>query len=185
MALEPVGTWKSTLAALPPVADSSWATAFASWYAARILPIEPDSSVFVAVGFLFTFNAAIFQAQLLTLAPTTDPADGALSFANAWEASLLASVALVAPGSALLPPTPPTIFSVVTTTIIDPTSIAAGKAKILELASAPPVADANNSQFPIKFREATALLSITVSGLNSIPLPGSPTPLVAPFVPLN
>ena len=185
MALEPVGTWKSTLAALPSVADSSWASAFASWYSARIATISPDPSVFAAVGFVFTFNAATFQAQLLTLGPTDDPAAGASGFANAWEAAILASTALVAPGSALVPPSPPTTFSVVATTVIDPTSVAAGKAKLLELAAAPPVSDANNSQFPVKFREATALLSITVTGTDSTPTPAGPLPLTAPFVPLN
>ena len=188
MALEPVKTWKSTLAAVPLVADSSWATNIANWYLARIAFISPDPTAFVAVGFLFTFNSATFKTKLLTMTPTTDPAAGALGLANAWEAAILASTAAVLPGSAVLPPpvpVPATIFSVVATTIIDSASIAAGKAKILELAAALPVSDANSSQFPIKFREATALLSITVTGADSTPTPAGPLSLTAPFVPLN
>ena len=81
---------------------------------------------------------------------------------------------------------PNTIFSVVNTTVIDPTSIALGKAKILELVTAPPVSDPQLSQFPTKFREATLLLTITVSGLDSTPPGGGgPLPLVAANIPIK
>ncbi len=55
-----------------------------------------------------------------------------------------------------------------------------GKAKVQELASSVPVADASNSDFPVKMREAFLLLTGTVTGTNSvIPIPG---PLVAALV---
>jgi hypothetical protein len=183
MALEPLNIWKSTLAALPPTAGA-WAPQFSAWYAARILPISPDPSIFVAAGFLFTFNSAIFQTQLTALAPVNNALAGITGFANAWEAAILASTVLVSPGSALVPPTPATIFSVVATSLIDTSSIALGKAKLLELVSAPQVPDANDSQFPEKFREATMLLTMSVTGINSIVPPAGPLPLAAPFIPL-
>ena len=182
MSLEPLSVWKSTLAALPPTNTGAWSANFASWYATRTLPISPDPSVFLASGFLFTFNSAIFQTQLSALMPVNNAVAGITGFANAWEAAILASTVLVAPGSALVPPSPPTIFSVVATSIIDAPSIALGKLKLLELVSAPQVPDANDSQFPEKFRDATMLLTFTVTGINSIaPVP---TPLVAPLIPL-
>jgi hypothetical protein len=180
MSLEPLSVWKSTLAALPPTAGA-WYIPFASWYAARILPISPDPGVFVAAGFLFTFNVSVFQTQLSLLTPVNNALAGITGFANAWEAAILASTVVVSPGSALVPPTPATTFSAVATSLIDTTSIALGKAKLLELVSAPQVPDANDSEFPEKFREATLLLTMTVTGINSIvPVP---TPLTAPFVP--
>ena len=182
MAVDPLNLWRSTLAALPPT-TGAWAPSFSSWYAGRIVGISPDPLVLVPAGFLFTFNVAIFSSMLSALAPVPTAAAGILGFANAWEAALLASTAIMGPGSALVPPSPATIFSVVITTLIDPASIALGKAKLLELVSAPPETDANDSLFPEKFREATLLLTITVTGLNSVVPPVGPLPLTAPQTP--
>lgn len=187
MAVDVLQDWKDTLAALPKVADTSWAANFAGWYADRIVGITTNPANLVPVGFTFTFAQPVFAAQLLALTPVGDALSGITGFANAWETALLATTVAVSPGSAIPPPTPPTIFSVVTTTVIDPASIAAGKAKILELVTAPPVADAQNSLFPVKFRDATLLLTITVTGLDSQPPPSAgpgPQPLVAANVPL-
>lgn len=182
MPVDPLNTWKSTLASLPSVSDASWSISFSSWYASRIIGISPDPSVFLASGFLFTFNTALFATGLVALPPVPTTAAGVLGFAAAWEAAILASVVIVGPGSALLPSSPATLFSVVAATIIDPTSIVLAKAKLMELATAAAVSDAMDSEFPVKFREATLLLSISVTGVNSIvPVP---TPLVAPFIPL-
>lgn len=184
MAIDALSVWKSELANLPKVADTSWALAFASWYADRLTGITTDPSGLTASSFTFTFPTSIFATALVALAPTTSAAAGIAGFAGAWETALLASTALVAPGSYIGSPSPSTTFSVVATTVIDPASIAAGKAKLLELASAAPVADPNDSEFPVKFREATLLLTITVSGLDASPTPSGPLPLVAANVPL-
>lgn len=183
MAIEALQTWKDELEALPKVADPSWSLSFAGWYADMIANIEPDPLTFVASGFLFTFPTPIFAAGLSSLAPTVDPVAGILGIANAWETALLASLIVMGPGSILSPPSPATTFSVVAASIIDIPSIALGKAKLLELATSPPVADAQDSEFPVKFREATLLLTFTATGVNSIvPVP---TPLVAPLNPLS
>lgn len=184
MAVDPLVTWKSTLATLPKVSDTSWAANFASWYADRIVNIETDPSSFTASGFVFTFAKPIFQSQLLSLTPTNNALAGITGFANAWETALNASSVIVGPGSFQNPATPTTTFSAIISSTIDPTSIATGKAKILELVTAPPVADANDSQFPIKFREATLLLTITVIGLDSTPTPAGPLPLTVANIPL-
>lgn len=182
MAIDALQIWKDELAALPKVADTSWAANFAAWYADRLAGITTSPSALVPTGFVFTFAEAIFAAQLLSLTPTTSALAGITGFANAWEAALNATTVVVGPGSFKPPSSPATLFSVVATTIIDPPSIALGKAKLLELVTAPPVADPQNSQFPVKFREATLLLTITVSGTNSIT--PTPTPLTVPLVPL-
>ena len=182
MAVDALSVWKTTLAALPKVADNSWADNFANWYADRIVNITTNPSALVPTGFVFTFAKPVFKSALLALTPTTSALAGITGFANAWESALNATTVVVASGSFIPPSSPHTLFSAVASTIIDPASIAAGKAKIIELVSAPPVADAMNSLFPIKFRDATLLLTITVTGTNSVtPTPG---PLTAPLVPL-
>jgi hypothetical protein len=187
MAIDPLSTWKSELANLPKVADTSWAANFANYYADRIVNITTDPSALVPSGFVFTFAKPVFQSQLLALTPTNSALAGITGFANAWEAAILASTVVVAPGSFKPPTSPTTLFSVVISTIIVPTSIAAGKAKIIELVSAPPVEDAMDSQFPVKFRDATLELKITVTGLDSQPIPPGgpgPQPLVVANIPL-
>lgn len=179
MPIKPINDWKSSLKDLPKVADTTWALNFANWYANNITSISPDPTMYTDPGFTFTFQSSIFQAQLLTLMPTLNALQGITGFANAWEAAILASIALSAPGAILMPASPATTFSTVITTLIDPASIVLGKAKILELASASPVENANDSQFPVKFREATLQLTFTVVGLNSVPPPAGPQPLTA------
>ena len=187
MAVDLLSTWKSTLAALPQVADTSWAANFANWYAGRIAGIITDPTKLVPTGWTFTFNKSLFTSGLLGLGPTPSAIAGITAFANAWLAAMQASTALMAPGSFVVPTSPKTLFSVVTTTTIDAASTLAAKAKLLELITAPTVDDANNSQFPVKFREATLLLTVTVVGLDSEPPPSAgpgPQPLTASAVPL-
>ena len=182
MAVDILQDWKDTLAALPKVADTSWAATFAEWYADRVINIETSPALDTTTGFTFPFAEAVFAAALIALTPTTDALAGITGFANAWESAILLTIPTVAPGAFIPPSTPATLFSVVTGTIIDPASTALGKAKIIELASASPVPDPQDSEFPVKFRDATLLLTITVTGLNSVsPTPG---PLVAAAVPL-
>ena len=184
MAIDPLSVWKSTLAELPAVADNSWSETFAGWYHSRILSIETNPSQLIPSGFVFNFQESVFAAQLSSLTPVDNSLAGITGFANAWEAALLASTAVLAPGSAIPPPTPKTIFSLINSTVIDPSSIAAGKAKILELVTAPAVSDTQNSEFPEKFRDATLLLTITTQGLDSQTPPDGPQPLMAAAVSL-
>ena len=186
MAIDPLSTWKSTLAALPKVANNSWAANFAAWYAGRIVSITPKPANLVPTGFLFTFNQALFASGLIALTPTNNALSGIQGFADAWEAAILTTVypatLTLLPGTFVPPTSPATLFSVIASVLIVPASIAAAKAKIIELATSPPAADVNDSEFPLKFREATLLLKINVTGTNSVaPTPG---PLSALNVPL-
>lgn len=189
MPIEPLQTWKDELENLPKVADNSWALNFANWYASMIIGIEPDPAALTPTGWVFTFPAPVFAANLQSLAPTDSQLDGISGFADAWLAAAQISTIVVAPGTIVGPPpgTPPAIFSVVNPppeTQIDPSSVTAAKAKILELVTAPPAGSAQDSQFPEKFRDATLLLTISVSGLDSTPTPAGPLPLSVANVPL-
>lgn len=188
--IDALSVWQSTLAALPKVNDNSWSGNFANWYSNRITNIEPDQTKLnTGAGFIFTFSEATFQSQLVLLTPTTNQAAGIAGFANAWASAIALTVfpatLNVSPGSFIPPASPPSIFSAVTSVIIDPASIIAATAKINELATAPPVSDPLMSQFPEKFRDATLLLTITVVGLDSTPTPAGPLPLTAPLIPLT
>lgn len=184
MAIDADSIWKDTLALLPKVGDSSWALNFANWVAGRVLLIEPDpTKVLLAapapVGFLLTFNSAAFAAKLLSLAPSSDASSSMSSFADAWASTIQTAIypatLNMLLGASGLPTTPATTFSLISSVMIDPASIEAGKAKILELANAPAVEDPKKSQFPVKFREAFLQLKINVIGVNSI------TPTPAPY----
>lgn len=175
--IDDLNTWKTTLAALPQVGDSSWAENFAAWVDARVS--GKMSLVGIGgTGFSFTFGKAAFKSALLALVPTGDQAGAILSFANGWAAGIAGSIYATAPGTFIAPSTPATLWSVVNSTIIDAPSIIVGQAKINELASAPPVSNPADSLFPVKFREAFLALTVTTDGLNSVtPTPG---PLLDP-----
>lgn len=180
--IEPLSTWKTELQNLPKVGDTSWAANFAGWYADMIVNIQPDTSTFSAAGFSFTFNTATFAAGLIGLQPTPDATAGITGFANAWEQAILSSVLVVGTGSALLPSTPATTFSVVAASIINPPSIALGKAKIISLAT---LGIPSESKFPEYFRDATLMLNFSVTGTNSVTPPAGPNPLIVPLVALT
>lgn len=181
MTVDPLQLWKDSLEDQPKV-SSGGGDNFAGWYAERITDIEPDPDALVPTDFVFTFAQAALVSALDALSPTTSPSAGIDGFADAWEQALLASAIVVAPLTFIPPSSPATTFSAVASAIIDVSSIEAGKAKLAELVSAPPVANAQDSLFPVKFREATLLLTVTISGTNSVtPTPG---PLTASNVPL-
>lgn len=176
MAIDPLITWQNTFAALPQVADNSWALNFATWVYDRVVNIAMNPTQLTGT-LTFIFNKTLFASQLATLTPTLNTLSGVTNFANAWETAILTTVfpttLNVAAGAFIPPSTPATLFSVINSVILDPASIAAAKAKIIELATTTPTADPYMSEFPKKFREAFLLLTITVTGLDST----APTPL--------
>jgi len=182
MAVDPQATWASTLDALPKVADGSWAQNFANWYAGRISGITTKASVVIPVGFVFTFNAVVFKNNLSALAPTTSASAGINGFADAWVAAMNASIVVAATGTSGAPASPATTFSAIASAVIDPPSVLLAKAKLQELISAPAVDDGLDSEFPVKFRDATLLLTMTLVGTNSVA--PSPSPLTIANVPL-
>jgi hypothetical protein len=167
MAIAPLATWRSTFANLPLVTDTSWQANIANWVNDNISGANKLAlNGMVGTGLTFTFNKASFQSGLAS-------ANNIAGFANALSTALTASLAVVAVGSSIAnPPTPASTFSAVITTVVDPASITAANAKILELNSAQAVESAYDSDFPLRFREAILLLTVTTSGTNSV----TPTP---------
>jgi len=175
MPVDVLDIWKTTLKALPKTADNSWAGNFAAWTDDRT---TSKMDLLIIDQFTFTFAKAIFEGALIGLGPTPSAVIGITAFANAWETAINASTVVVPAGASIGTPSPATTWSAVSSTIILAPSIALAKAKILELVTAPTVADALNSEFPIKFRDAFLLLQIQATGLDSTPPAAGPLPLV-------
>jgi hypothetical protein len=190
MALDPLDTWKEELEKLPqsdvPAVGS---LEFAGWYKDRIINIETDSSALdTSAGFTFTFNFVLFAA-LLKVPPPVDVASvGVTTFALSWQLAMVTTIypALlnVAPGAFIGAPTPPNLFSVINSVVIDPPSLAAGFDRLVELAESVPAETAKEADLSLAMKEATELLTITVVGLDSTPSPAGPLPLTAANVPL-
>lgn len=183
MAVEPLNEWKNQFENMPKTQDSSWAKKFADTYAKLIQNIETDPTALVS-QMQFTFQKTIFENMLMVLPPTTSSAAGATAFAAAWEAAIIASIVAIPSGAFIPPSAPPTLFSSVILSVIDPISIVKGKTEILKLASSQPASNAQASEFPVQFHKATLSLTITVTGLDSTPPPSGPLPLTAAAIPL-
>jgi len=175
MAVDALNTWQTTFAALPLVADNSYAENIAEWYANRISGIEPNPAQFTPVGFSFTFAESVFATELLNLSPTISSIEAINKLADAWQTAINASTISVSSGSSAPPGGTSNTFSAVTTTTLDASSITAGRTKILDLITATPVSSALDSEFPEVLRDAILLLTFTVVGLDSSP--GTPQPL--------
>lgn len=178
MALEPLSVWKSTLAQIAKVDKSDWVGNLARWMGERstmkleLMPIQGQV--------LFNFNQGLFEAQLRSAAPTDLAVRGANQFAGAWANAVMASQMVVMPSSYLAAPTPATTWSVAAT-LLDPPTITAARVFLLaKLASAAPVDEGFLSHMAEAFRSAFLMVTATVTGMNSLPIP---TPLVAPLTP--
>jgi hypothetical protein len=186
MPIDPEQVWIDAFAALAPQKGPMWAQPMADAVDARVTGKVALNGLTGSVT--FTFNKAVFMAQLMALTPTPDAAAGMMGFANAWGAAMLASTLVVAPGSFFPAPAPATLWSVVFATVIDGASIETAKqALVAELMAVAPAKDAKESKFPPAFRNAFLKCTASVNGLNSLPPPTAgpgPLPFSAPFVPL-
>ena len=183
MALEPLTVWQATYAdeVVPTQDPVTGALNLANWAAARVNGNLNLAGV-GGPGMIFTFNSAAWAAALQLLPPTPLAEIGATNFANSWSTAMAASLAITQPGTSVTPtPLPPTTFSVVNATIIDPTGITAGNLKLIELKDAEP--SSNPLEVPLVefLRDAFLLLTITTSGLDSVPTPAGPNPLTDPL----
>ena len=181
MAMPPVNDWIDGFAGLTPAGIPDWATNMAdlvdSLVTGKVALMGLTGSV------TFTFNKAAFMAALLTISIAPSAAIGAQNFATAWQMGMLASTIVVAPGAFIGVSTPPTLFSVVASSILDPVGIVAGKAILSSnLATALPVSDAQLSVIGPSFFAAFSLCSSTVTGMNSVSPPIGPLPLTAPLL---
>ena len=181
MTLEALTIWKSTFKAeVVPTASPEWTTNMTNWYTDRINTpnLELPGLTLVAPPLPMVFGSSAFKAIFETLSAGLTQEAAMIIIADAWQAGLDASIVSVLAGDSIGVPSNATTWSSVTSSIFDAPSIAAGKAKILELIGAPNVDDALDAEMPVKFREATLLLTVTTTGLDSTPSPGGPLPLV-------
>jgi len=133
----------------------------------------------------FTWKKEIFVQLIENLPPSNDTVAGITMYCNAWEAATMASVLTVTPGAFIGAPAPPTLFSVVASTVLMPPSIAAGKKIIFDLlSSAVPVKNPKESKLAQAMFSAFSSLQGQVTGLDSTPTPAGPLPLtvVSPVV---
>ena len=164
---------------VPNVTDSSGPAKNARWTDARVtgkLDTPGLVGLVSGTGFTFTFNKAVYQSQLSLITGIGTTLD-IQKLATAWETAVLASAAAVLSGTSIgSPPTNVNTWSAAPGTVIDIPSIALGKAKILELVDSPDDVEAEDSEYPVKMREAFLLLTMTTTGPDSTP-PGSGGPL--------
>lgn len=168
--IDPIGTWISTYSTLPSVIDISWAANIADWMYQRVQAAQLTD---VSSAMPFPFAKSVFQAQLQMLVPTIDQLGAITAYANAWETAIIASQPLiVVAGDSTTGGT----WSVVSSAIINPGSIAAAKAVVMTLATAAYTSDASLSQYPRIMRDAFLTLKGDVVGLDTS---GPPVPLLA------
>ena len=153
MSVSPLQVWIDTLKALPPA--EVWAPNFASWVADRTIDAELDPSA--GATFTFVYGESALATALEALGPNPSKSLAIKDFADAWEVGLLASTLTTATASG---------FSSIAKTELDPPSIIAGKAKIQELEFSP-LTSTSDSEFPPKFRDATLLLTVTLTGTST------------------
>lgn len=178
--IDPLGTWQSTFLGVESAAD------FANWIDERVTGKAELTGIIAATpANVFVWDKATFQSGLEAMPLSTSQSAAMATLAGVWESSINGTVVTIAPGDSLGAPTPATIWSVVTTSVLDPASITAAKAALqAALISAAAVDDKANSDLPQAFRDAFLLLTATVTGLDSTPIPVGPLPLIAANAPL-
>jgi hypothetical protein len=181
MPIPPEPQWKSTIDGLKPDSTPNWTKALAD--AVDGLVTNQAGLTGITGSVVFTFSKSIFMAQLLLVSATPLTAVAAQAIGVAWGTAMAASIIVVPPGSSLGAPTPPTIWSVCAS-LIDPSSVAAAQAALIaDLTTMQPVKNANDSKLGPAFRKAFVSCTATVTGLNSVPPPAGPVPLLAPLTP--
>lgn len=182
MPIDPVNIWIDEIAKLKvdSAKDQSWAERLATIVDRRVT--SKLQLVKVKGQITFTFQKAIFEAQLRKIFVSKTINLPAEQIAQAWETAVLASRLVVATGSYVGSPTPPTTFSVVASSKLIPASIKAGRAVIVqELLANKPVPNAYQSQLGPALFKGFKLLQATVSGTNS---DSTPAPLSVPSTPV-
>jgi len=165
LTLEALTIWQQTFATdMVPTNSPTWPTILADWMAERV-DNKLDLPGLGGPGRVYTFNKSGFASALASMSPTNDAVAAITTLANAWASSL--GTMVVSPGTYIEPATPSTTWSVVHSSIIDAPSIALAKAKVQELQANNLVQSALDSDFPVKFREAFLLLTVTTDGLDS------------------
>lgn len=186
MPMDPEPKWKEALGSIPPSSGIQWAMKMADAVDGLCTGKAQLSGITGSVS--FTFNKAIFAAQLLSVAPSPTTAIAAQVMANCWSTAMMASMIVVAPGSSFGSPALPTLWSVVILSMLDIPSIMLAKVALgVELTVLQVVQKEKESPLGPAFRNAFLKCTATVSGLNSLlppPAGPGPLPLIVPMVPL-
>jgi len=184
MPIDPENSWIETVNKLPPTKTAPEGFKALAKAVDACVTSKAQLTGIVGPPPTFTFNKALFLTGLLSMGPVPATPAGVTAFVQAWAGAVTASVMVVSPGSAFGAAAPPTLFSVVISAILDPPSLAAAQsALIAELTASglKPVKNYKDSKVGPGMLKAFKLLSYTVTGLNSIPPPAGPLPLVAPL----
>jgi len=176
MSIDSLSVWKSEFTLLPKVIDDSWKQNLADYISDRITSKMNLRTYSPQVG--FTFDKASLISALASVTP--ELGNGVEQLATGFVDGVTGGLT-VAPGASFSPGTPTETFSAVTSSLFDTASLSVAENKILELESATPVIDVNDSVFPEKLRDACLLLTATVIGLDSTPPVAGPLPLTDPL----
>lgn len=178
MPQDPESVWKDEYKKIPPATDFlSGPRNLATFVDQRVtgkLVIDPGLAKMDPPP-TFTWTKALFQTQLLLLAPTPDPISGIIKMVGAWTTATQASFLVIAPGTKIEPPPAGTngiVGAVVA--IMDPPSVTLASAAFLAnmlAADAPP--DQADSIFPVECFKAFSKLTFTITGIDTT----APTPL--------
>lgn len=185
MPRDPLSVWQLEYENVPiddgTSGPGAWADNLADYIDARISgtsKLEPAPPVF-ASGASFTWDKATFANLIRSLPPSPEPSSGINAIASAWEASILTSVLIVPSGSFITSPTPPTLWSAPPAASPEPGSISTAKATLISTLLSAPVANTRaQSIFPQAFHTSFGSISFILSGINSVPPPAGPQPLV-------
>ena len=181
MPIDPEPAWKKAISDIKPDSTSQWTKALAD--AVDGLVSNKAGLTGITGSVTFTFNKAVFMAQLLAVAATPVAAIAAQAIGLAWGTAMTASIIVVPPGSSLGPPSPPTLWASCVSLIDPPSVIAAQTALIAELTMMQAVDNAQNSKMGPALRKAFMSCTATVTGLNSVTPPAGPLPLLSPLTP--
>lgn len=184
--IDPSSKWEEALGSLEPSSSPAWAGKMADAVDSLVTNKAQINGITGSVT--FTFNKAIFQAQLMALAFTPLTAVAAQAIGMAWGAAMQVSTIVVAPGACMGSPAPPTLWSIIILSMIDIPMVTLAQASLIaEITLLQPVKEKGKSPLGPALFNAFSKCTATVSGLNSLPPPPAgpgPLPLMAPLMPL-
>lgn len=189
MPIDPLPMWLKEFKNLPVRGDKDppgkWADDLADFIDKRVTNKMGLGSPLMGPPSTFTFQKALFSAPLKALQAVPEPISGRIAVANAWQSAILASTMVPGAGLAVGSPAPPTLFSAPPVVMIFPVSVTlAYTGMVADLIAMPLAPDALGSKMPSILYTAFTKLMYMVQGLNSLPPPAGPLPLMLPSVPV-
>jgi len=188
MPFDPLSKWKSSFKTMVvPTMGVDGPIKMGMWLNSHISN-KPmlDAATVSSPSFSCVWQPAIFIAQMLAIPPSLSPIPFALKLGQAWASATQASVLMVPAGAFVGAPTPPTLFSAPPVALFNPATIASGTALIIaKVSTAPPATESDKSAIIEALYQATTQLGVMLTGLNSIPPPAGPLPLIVPLCPLK